>query len=403
MKYTYLLIVSIFLIFFYACSPSQDKTIRELRVNLSPNVLNLANEFDEIEFIPLETTDENIVRNVSKVVKMDSVYIVYSKSPDNCVAMHDSNGRLHHAVRKMGKGPGELVFTSSMFVDSCIHIYDRGKTAIQSYDIVGDHKSDYKNVNFFSNFVLYNNMLTLYDCSDRLSKFQNIPLNHKVNVFDIADKDHPKLVFSDIERHPHRQKYMRVSLSNNFFLSDNDLFYWTYPADTIFNLNMESLKMEPYTLIDLGSKKITEDLLDKSWKDVKGLVMETFKRKLYYLSDFYSLKKDIYCFRSRDIFIGIDHKKSDELNCYKKMQLFPLQSIPPISIDYNISLVGSISNNCIIFAWQASDFIDYCNKAKQMSSHDDWEKILSLYPGLEKTLNEVTEESNPVLMVTTLK
>lgn len=401
MNYNRLLIL--LTILFHACTPSQEKSASRLKVNFSSGEFNSSYEFDQIKFIPLETKDENIIRNISKVVNLDSVYIVFSSRPDNCVAIHDTNGRYQYSNRNMGKGPGEFVSAHSMHVDSCIHVYDRGKTAIQTYDLMGRFVAEKPKVGFFSKFILYNNLLALYDFSDRPSRFQRIPLNHKLNVFDVTKKDHPKLVFSDIELYSHRQKYMNVILYNNFYLSKEELFYWTFPADTIFRLNMKSLNMEPFTLIDLGTKKITEDFLDKPWRSVREFATERRKRKLYSLYDFYALKKNIYCFMSSDYYIGFGHQETDNLVCYNKMQLFPIPSVPPVTFNSKTRMVGTIGDDRIIFSWEANDFIEYCKKVKKVVSPSDWEKILFSYPGLKRTIEETTEESNPVLMIATLK
>lgn len=402
MKYGKLLVVGLFGLLFFSCSSIQEEQVRGLKVELSEDVLKASNEFSKIEFISLETKNENIVKKISRVIQKDSIYIIFSNSPDNCLARHNESGSLIGVIGRQGRGPEEIISFGAIHVDSCIWIYDRGRSRILKFQSDGSYLDNYKNVGFFNQMVIHGNILALYDLNDGKGMFQNKSLDYKVNLFDMSDKYNPKLIFSDIKRYPDR-KNLRVQLSNNFNVSGNYLYYWTFPSETINRFNLESHRAEPYMSIELGSSGISSNFLDKPWKGIKDFIMEAFRKKLYYLNDFYALKRDVYCFRGRDLYIGFHHKKSNKLICNNKIKLFNIKELSPVTFDNKIELVGAISSNRVIFTWQAMDFIEYCKKARQLVSSADWENILSQYPGLKKTIRETTEESNPVLMIASLK
>ncbi len=162
--------------------------------------------------------------------------------------------------------------------------------------------------------------------------------------------------------------------------------------------------MEPYTILHLGKNSISNDFIDKPWKNLRDFSSSFLKRELYFMNSLYSLKKDIYLFSSIKIYLGIDNKFSDELICYNKMSLFNIKNAPALSFRKDrIVVVGSADNDKIIFTWEAMNFINYCKNIESLLSSEDWKKLLVTYPGLERTLKETTKESNPILMIATLK
>lgn len=389
----------VLIILLFNCCTKRNARIVE--VNFSKEMLDVSDQFSEIEFLPVETVDENLVRDITKVLFVDSTYIIFSGLPDNMVAAHDINGRFVRKFGGIGRGPGEHVALTSISIDHNINVYDRGKREIKSFTKQGNFIMSLKNVGYFSQFEMIKKTLILFDSNERMGEFQRINLDKKLNVFDISDKIHPKLVFSDIDKKVSRQNYMHFSLPS---LELNDsLYYWTFPGKSISALDISTLEKKVLVNFDLGDKSITDDILDKPWKDVKGLMTEIYKNNLFYLEKFYSLKRNVYCFRCKDSFIGIEDNTNNEMTCYNKLQLFENKKIPPIKLKYKISMVGSIGNDRIVFAWEASDFIDYFKNAKALLSPEEWYQIQIKYPNLEKTLQITTPESNEILMISKLK
>lgn len=366
----------------------------------STKILQARDEFSKIEFVPLQTTEENIVRYVSQVVKKQDKYIVFSGYPDDCIAIHDSLGQLINVIRQPGKGPEDLSYAMAVHVDSLIHVYSRLQY-IRSYDLEGNFRGSTDGVGWFCDFIKDKDKLVLYDFNETVSYYRNMPLNNRFNVFQIDSFVEKKLLFSDFKKQPHRQKYMGRVLPNNMFLKGSELYYWNFPADTIYTLNLNNLKRKTHAILDMGKWQITQEFIDQPWEDARDFGIAYRKKGLFSLNDYYPLKKDVYCFGAKGF--SIEEQGSRKIDRYNSIQLFSSLGCKPFKFAENIRVVGSIDDDQLIFTIQSEEFLRYCKKIKSNASPKDWGRVVVSYEGLSRTLETVTEESNPVLMVATLK
>jgi hypothetical protein len=161
--------------------------------------------------------------------------------------------------------------------------------------------------------------------------------------------------------------------------------------------------MQPYVLLDLGDRKISQEFMNKPYKDVIDFGMTVYEQKLIHMSDFYKLSKDVYCFAGHGYHLSLDGSHSNEIKAYEKFQIFPLQGVPPVEFNTKKAIVGSVDNNKLLLSWDAGDFLEYCKKARNITSETKWNEMLNHYPGLRHTLEVTTSESNPIVVVLTLK
>lgn len=103
-------------IFFFSCSREKETPFREynLASYLSDKkTVKLEDISADIQRIQLETTDESLIRYISKVIMTDKLFVVIH---DNRCTLFDRNGNFIRNVGSIGQGPEEYVSASDVFV-----------------------------------------------------------------------------------------------------------------------------------------------------------------------------------------------------------------------------------------------------------------------------------------------
>lgn len=120
---------AIFLLFliagFVSCAKrgsdiSSDASNVNLRIDLnaiSEPELKISNFVDSVQFIELETTEQCIVGQISKVFFLDSIILAVD-SKAGTLLFFDNQGKYLHTIDKRGKGPGEYTRITCALYDS---------------------------------------------------------------------------------------------------------------------------------------------------------------------------------------------------------------------------------------------------------------------------------------------
>ncbi len=402
-------VISCYLIALVGCNNFENNTKDNLlEINFSDKIGSASSFFKNIEFVPLETTSNNLIRHCSKVAYKEGKFIVFSASTDNRIATYDQSGKLIKCVTLTGKGPGQCVFSSLVAFDSVIYIYDRGQVRVNCYDFDLNFLHSISNVGFFDSFLMYKNKFT---CSTNevkggVSEHFNIKSGDKVNIYSISTEGN-KLLYSDLKGNAERGKYISVQSISNLFIVDNTLYYHSFPGYQLYSVSLKSFKKELYHNLKLNEKTFTDKRLDGNYRDVKDFLMDSENRECYWLTSFYKLKNDVMFFNNTvPKNPGSMAVISDgvEVVAYKYMTLFQGVDKSVISIGFQgLNPRGTIGDDRIIFQWEASQFIDCMKKIRSKMEDKDWEKLLATYPGLMTTYENVSINSNPILLIARLK
>lgn len=73
---------------------------------------------DDIEFIPLETTHENLIGRISKLIKEDDKYYILDSKSARKILVFDSAGQFLFSFGNVGKGQGEYSNLIDFTIDS---------------------------------------------------------------------------------------------------------------------------------------------------------------------------------------------------------------------------------------------------------------------------------------------
>ncbi len=102
-----------------ACNEtSQNSELTDIKIKVSEKetYYDLTNDIEgEISFIPLETSDECLISNISRIIFANNQFYILDKK-SNLIHIFSREGRFINSLDKVGQGPGEYVKIHSFIV-----------------------------------------------------------------------------------------------------------------------------------------------------------------------------------------------------------------------------------------------------------------------------------------------
>ena len=120
----YLLVLPLLVVLFFACTSPNDGKSEMLSVKADldkAGVLRASEYFDEVTYVPLETSDEFLIDYAGKsVVSGNSLYVMCDKSV-HVFSTETGEGKM--SLSKLGNGPGEYKSLTDFIVgDTAIYV-----------------------------------------------------------------------------------------------------------------------------------------------------------------------------------------------------------------------------------------------------------------------------------------
>jgi hypothetical protein len=357
-----LFFLSIF--YFISCTNKENKEeyIDSSLIKISTE--NTLSDFniDEIadfqSIIPLETTNDNLIGEMTKVILKDSLIVIFDFKMNN-VLVFDTEGQFKYKIGSKGNGPKEYVKIYDIYLDKktdWVYLTDELTKHIQIYNIKGDFISslstEYSLISFFPSNEEYWGVIHHQD-------------NEKNNLILMNEKlKTTKKYFSNKMRLP-------LIPTNYFIENEKDEVFFHYPYNkTIYMINEQDIK--PYLTLDFG--KISTENIDKNKTfHSTPLLLDVYLHKNHLLFNFSEpLENDgfmVYnCYLSLDTMQPVVFKIFSGFS--KEIPIAPL----PIIVD--------MSDGKLIF-----------QIVPEMLPE-------SVFDHLKNTsLNNLTSESNPVLVL----
>jgi hypothetical protein len=144
--------------------------------------LNL--KFEHIRYVPLETSDDCLIGNVSKtLIKNNKIYVADFHMA-SAIFVFDMNGKFLFKIARKGQGPGEYISFHDFDVNSNgeIFIFDQHRKKFLVYNDTGKYQHEINADYYFSRFCLIDNKMYWSDLRERAS------LLAKLAVYDMTDK-----------------------------------------------------------------------------------------------------------------------------------------------------------------------------------------------------------------------
>lgn len=326
-----------------------------------------------VSFLKLETNDECLIEDVSKVIPSKSKLVILSSSmnggmPTQDVLIFDNLGRFQNKISR-GQGPGELIYPTDIAVNAngdSLYVVDRCKQ-INVYDLEGNYKRALSTQESFMQMMPVASDFLLFD--------PNLQKEGNYNLRYLCSSNDSTTVLL-------KQPYDGVSfsLSNLLFrMENNDALFSILFSDTVYNVDAHDKMLRPYFVLNFEGRGINQSV---SLEALTGFseYMEMIKNKNMFSgpSDL-SVAKDraFFTLRAKEFYFVTCDLNSKKSVLHTKL----IEGLPNI-----YGSCGSISGQ-VIYAMDAPRLL----KSMEEEENSKTELVKQLKQAV------ITEEDNPIL------
>ena len=242
------LILLVTLVTFCFGIQKDDKILKlDILAETKYELKNLSEVSSDIQYIPLQTTDNSLMGVVRRIRVTDkNLYI----STVDQVFCFNKDGQYLNKLNKRGRGPGEYsnLFDFDISYDDN-YIVIISLQCLMIYKKSGNEYAFFKKVNYFpdkANFIPDQNYILLsYSTADGQVPFHQIlinmngdTLNYKPNYFRLKQSG----------------PTIGLLFENVSYIFKNAVYFKELLNDTIFRID-ENQQIDPYLILDSGGKK----------------------------------------------------------------------------------------------------------------------------------------------------
>lgn len=440
MKYIYLLFFS--LIIGTSCTPSEkEQTVTEGKtistINLSVDIskkefIALSDAIAKIDIIPLELTNSSILGGINKIlVTTNDIWINHYN--DEYIFRFSRKGKYLNQIGKIGLGPGEYVRLADFFIDETLkEVYLVSfENGINVYDFQGNFRRCITKLKVADLFPAHNNKILFYNQNFFLS--QNLPVISPIEnpqnllwSFALVDSSFQiKKMFKNpvhIGREEKIVKNMtksgdsRVSNywtenSTNIDCYDNKFSIKFPDTDTIYQYDSASDNFIPVYTIITNEEKGDYELTHQWIKERKAFDYFT-------ILDFFDTKNYIYLTgrKGKTLYTFAYNKENGKVEVNERKGEFmerklPWFANPYLRLDCPFILTNDLCGGNFHVKYRSNG--KYWIDVLEYGTEDKWPDIQTIQKSevkdeaarqkFLKVLNETGDNSNPVLVIATLK
>ncbi len=390
MRYLALIILTLF---FCCCGSKDNSTIRTIDL-LSPGgqqVTNLSEIADDIQYIPLETHPDALMKFVGFLKEGNDKFYINTVLELLCF---DKSGKFLYKLDQQGRGPGEYVYLSDYDIKpekNLVLVLTRGKLYFYNETDTGFNLQRNLDLKMQPNYIDFfpgkEDILLSFTASTGENKFQCVGITPEGDT---------------LFKRPNNYEFIRTSKVMMGFSSDNIINKYDktmrikgFLNDTIFTINSD-FKFVPFMVLNSGGKSITTDFLaNVPAPDMSSGTSPT--AAFLAISEILEVEKYLICrfyYQKGSTWILYD-KNNDQI-----LQ-FDGQELLKDDISGGINIEPKFACNGMIYSW--TDAL----KFKTHMSGDEFRNAEVKNPTrkteLEKLAESVKEDDNHLLIVITPK
>lgn len=223
--------------------------------------------FENIELVPLSSTDATFMKEASKVIVSNSNFYVIDNW-QHLVFVFDSLGNYVNSTKRLkGNGPNEYVSLIDFDIDRTngnLHLLDAVSSKIKIYD---------KEMSFINSYTIDKAVLPLYYfkyLKDNLYAFYSPKSNKGEYALIFYEASGGKVLREEIPTIVKEANYLPCTVYSPFYeFNEHLLFTQKYPNNEIFKIDVNTLEVEKYLQYDF--KEHTFHLEDIQSLDSKNL------------------------------------------------------------------------------------------------------------------------------------
>jgi len=390
MRYLALIILTLF---FYSCKSKEDQAIITIDVlsPAGPEIKNLSEIATDIQYIPLETSPEALVRFVNYFKEVNNKFYINTVREILCF---DKSGKFLYKLNPQGRGPNEYFYLSDYDISPEKHlmiVLTRGKLYFYNETDTGFallKQLDLKLQPQYCDFLPdQDNILLSFTTSTGENKYQCVCITPEGDT---------------LFKRPNFYSFTRNSkvvmgFSSDIIINryDETIRIKGFLNDTMFTLSRDN-EFIPYMILNTGGKSMTTDFLANvpppdmssgTSPDAAYLRLSEILEVEKYLFYKYSYQKD-FTWGAYDKSTGQSHP-------------FDGKELLKDDISGGINIEPRFACNGIIYSW--TDALAF----KKHMSGQEFRKTEVKNPGrkaeLEKPAASVEDDDNHLLIVITPK
>lgn len=379
-----LLIAGLFLISFNNPDNLKNDSIEALpyQINIEKGINNvrsvlLSTVGSQLEYIPLETNPDCLLRNASNAFVSDSFIYV---SDGSKLLLFGRNGKFLRQIGSSGRGPGEYSRISDYIIDKDNReIFVLSNSVVLVYDFNGQFKKDFK---------------LDFPCMQFILKDRNSIVFHPFNmaqptsgpVYSLYITDKKGVVQSKIINTLKRVNGGMAVPISPLYIYDGTMHFMEFGIDTLYNF--KNLVKIPYAIFHYGKMKIDPDpTIDELPNHLKGKIWLNSVRENAQFIFIRVIQNTL----SNSFTCCIFDKSSSEFTVLKEHGF--INDIDGGMIFWPKKI---LNGNTLIDYADASDIIKYMNNKSSANVNLKDRKKAEQFSNVVKQL---TETSNPVLIM----
>lgn len=366
----------------------------------SSNKIYTSNIFSDIEYIPLETTNECLIGEISRIIYYKKRFYILDTQTKSIFCFSNA-GKFIYKIKSVGPGPGEYLNPNSISIDDIndnLLVYCNKTHQVLRYDLDGNFIKTIR-INFYAThftFLSENRFVFFCDFTHSNKKLQR---NHMMpNLIITTAKG--KILSSNLPYND-RINYSLIPIASSLFNSlSDDISFATPFNDTIYHVSAETNELKRAYLFDFVKSKKDDDFFNKLYdqnmttNDLDDYIKRRNIANIFLFVEsnsnifiIYVIKREIhFCFYDKINHVFYDSSTKNEENPYSALEddinggPFPL---PQFSDPHN--MYGYFNPN---------EIINYQNKISNHSSNKN---------PLKSIVKLLTEYDNPVVFILKFK
>jgi len=384
-----IILVFIWTLLFTSCKdeipPSNSVKTLNIDVNNIKILPKLSDIFEPVRSIALETNDSSMIQNIDKIEFFkNDIYVLDSYGAKGLLVFSE-DGKFKYRIRHQGRGPGEYLELYDFNIENDeIRVLDYKKVLV--YSLNGEFKQS-----IYLNFVA--------------GKFANLSKNYdayygeaKEDRIIVANKTGEKM-FSYFNYSPMNRLGTDFQIQKLY----STVLFNISLCDTIFKVTPEAVS--PYCFIDFGKAKYTRELYEKLPQESKMNTYDViYKSDKYAAKVFFSETRDFsllsFVYKKQPLFCIASTKTNEKImfnyiNCNDDIWYSNTMALP----------VRTMPDNQVVFIQDSPhEFISgYKNLLQRSQSGKLADKEAEGLIRLNKICNNITESSNPVILIAKIK
>ncbi len=369
----------------------QDSSI-VIQIPNTEEDINLTRFHADISYIPLETKDDCLLGHIDKMYA-DSCYIFILDKQNFTLCSFNKNGKFQCRYGEIGHGPGEYVGISDFSInnrDKTVYLLDLAGGKVVCYTYSGEYLSEQPLYYYYNRFECLNNYWVLS------SSFAHNTMSSQLDL-------HRLIIAEKSQKLRSRAFPFTENLRANFHYENKFVFqktgdghvYYNYiPSNVIYEIS-DSCCVARYKLKSEDGKQNWDYLVDLLSSDI---AFDNYTKKHRYFSSIYLMNQEfLVCY-----FFTPDKRMSTLLfdrqtNHYKYGKLLHgnenTLTNKLLASHFDFALLGNTFVN-VIQPFEMFKLID---------EHKRFQFPLDINGEERNLLSKVTEESNPILMMISIK